>query len=102
MIPVQPRRFPNVTNQTDALHKVKLKRWLGSRTISSVTWSADPTGPSFHDQDDTLDTNTTAGIWIKSFTSGTNYIIRGKVTASDNEIDEFRVKVKCVQVNETE
>lgn len=101
MIPLVPKQFPNVTNNTDSLHKVKLKRWLGTRTITSVAYSAEPTGLIFHDQDDTIDTNTTTQVWIKSFASNTDYIIKGKVTASDNEIEEFRARIKCLQGNET-
>jgi len=102
MIQTNPRKFPNVTNSTDSLHKVKLKRWLGTRTLISVTWTAEPTGPAFHTKDITIDTNTTAQTWIKTFSSGVEYIIKGKVTASDNEIEEFRVRVKCLASDETE
>ncbi len=95
-----PAAFPNVTDKTSAVHKVKLKRWLGSRTISAVVWSADPTGPAFTSETITEDTNTTAKANIASFSSNVDYLIRGKVTASDGEIEEFRIPVKCLALSE--
>lgn len=101
MILTVPQEFKPQSADSDLKHQVKLKNYLGTgRTISSVVWSSYPSGATFDNQDDTVDTSTTAEVYISGLTAGQEYLIKGLVTVSDGQVDEFRIPLRCLDTDE--
>ncbi|MDE1828221.1 MAG: hypothetical protein KGH65_03620 [Candidatus Micrarchaeota archaeon] len=64
-------------------------QWLGTDTISSVTWTV-PTGIT---QTSTSSTTTTATIWLSGGTIGTTYNVDCKIVTAGGRTDARQLQI---------
>jgi len=67
--------------------------WLGTDTISSVTWTV----PAGITQTAATNTTTSATIWLSGGTVGTRYTIVCRITTAAGRIDERSLIVRVPQ-----
>lgn len=74
-------------------YKVDWATWLGSDTISAVTWTV-PTGIT---QTAVSNTTTAVTIWLRGGTVGTTYEVACKITTAGGRTDERTIEISVVQ-----
>lgn len=74
-------------------YRVNWAPWLGTDTISAVTWTV----PSGITQTATSNTTTTATVWLAGGEAGTDYTVTCRVTTTAGRVDERSIVISVAQ-----
>lgn len=74
-------------------YRIDWSAWLGTDTISAVTWTV----PSGITQTATSNTTTTATVWLAGGEAGTDYVVTCRVTTTAGRVDERSIVISVAQ-----